>query len=81
LKSFHTDFHNKTKFKKRWIEKELYVDGLVTGGTLVRELREKEASVEIFKEALFHLHKWQSNVKELEQNEQSDSIDDTSFAK
>ncbi|CAB4042409.1 Hypothetical predicted protein, partial [Paramuricea clavata] len=44
-------------------------------------VREKEASVEIFKEASFHLHKWQSNVKELEQNEQSDSSDDTSFAK
>jgi hypothetical protein len=64
------------------IEKELYVDDLVTGGTSVQEVHEKkEASVEIFKEASFHLHKWQSNVKELEQNEQSDSSDDTSFAK
>ena len=60
----------------------MYVDDLVTGGTSVQEVREKkEASVEIFKEASFHLHKWQSNVKELEQNEQSDSSDDTSFAK
>ena len=62
------------------IEKELYVDDLVTGGTSVQEVREKkEASVEIFEEASFHLHKWQSNVKELEQNEQSDSSDDTSL--
>ncbi|CAB4016409.1 Hypothetical predicted protein [Paramuricea clavata] len=64
------------------IEKELYVDDLVTGGISVQEVREKkEASIEIFKEASFHLHKWQSNVKELEQNQQSDSSDDTSFAK
>ena len=24
LKSFHTDFHNKTKFKKRWIKSVRY---------------------------------------------------------
>ena len=64
------------------IEKELYVDDLITGGTSVQEVREKrEVLVEIFKGASFHLHKWQSNVKELEQNEQSDSSDDPSFAK
>jgi hypothetical protein len=62
------------------IEKELYVDDLVTGETSVQEVREKnEASVEIFKEASFHLHKWQSDVKELEQNEQSDSDDKTTI--
>ncbi len=41
----------------------------------------KEVSSEIFKQASFQLHKWQSNVEELEQNEQSDSTEDTSFAK
>ena len=57
------------------IEKELYVDDLVTGGTSVHEVREKkEISVEIFKEASFDLHKWQSNIKELEQDEESNEL-------
>ena len=44
------------------IEKELYVDDLVTGGTSVSEVREKkEVSAKIFKETSFDLHKWQSN--------------------
>ncbi len=64
------------------IEKELYVDDLVTGGTSIQEAREKkEVSSKIFKQASFQLHKWQSNVEELEQNDQSDSTEDTSFAK
>ena len=47
-----------------------YVDDLVTGGTSIQEAREKkEVSSEIFKQASFQLHKWQSNVEELEQNE------------
>ena len=63
------------------IEKKLYVDD-VTGGTSVHEVREKEQiSVEIFKEALFDLHKWQSNIKELEQDEQSNVNDGSTFAK
>ena len=64
------------------IEKELYVDDLVTGGTSVHEVREKkEISVEIFKETSFDLHKWQSNIKELEQDEQSNVNEDSTFAK
>ncbi len=64
------------------IEKELYVDDLVTGGTSIQEAHEKkEVSSEIFKQASFQLHKWQSNIEELEQNEQLDSTEDTIFAK
>ena len=64
------------------LEKELYVDDLVTGGTSVHEVRvKKEISVEIFKEASFALHKWQSNIKELEQDEQSNVNEDSTFAK
>ena len=63
------------------IERELYVDDLVTGGTSVSEVREKEVSAKIFKEASFDLHKWQSNVSELEQDEQSVDNEETTFAK
>ena len=41
----------------------------------------KEISIEIFKEASFDLHKWQSNIKELEQDEQSNVNEDSTFAK
>ena len=73
---------NKEKYPKHAeeIQKELYVDDLVTGGTSLQEVREKkEISTEIFEQASFHLHKWQLNVKELEQNEQSDSPAEASF--
>jgi hypothetical protein len=33
--------------------------------------KKKEILVELFEEVSFLLHKWKSNVKELEQNEQS----------
>lgn len=54
------------------IKKKLYVDDLVTGRTPVQEVhKKKEILVELFEEVSFRLHKWKSNVKELEQNEQS----------
>ena len=50
----------------REIDKSLYVDDLISGGpTQAKAGTIKSASVEIFA-GTFELHKWQSNVKELE---------------
>lgn len=49
------------------IRRSLYVDDLIVGATDVDFLKTmKEKSVFIFKEASFDLHKWHSNVRELE---------------
>lgn len=53
------------------IRKEMYVDDLISGSTTVCETRElKDKTKEIFQDACFNLHKWHSNVPELE-SEQS----------
>ena len=49
------------------IERELYVDDILSGGPTTEEVKQKKATTtEIFAQATFHLHKWHSNVKELE---------------
>ena len=54
------------------IRRSLYVDDLISGGTAVNEVQElKRNAIEIFDDASFHLHKWHSNVPELETMEQS----------
>ena len=51
----------------REIEKSLYVDDLISGGpTQAKAETIKSASVEIFAKGALKLHKWHSNVKELE---------------
>ena len=63
------------------IKKNLYVDDLISGGTTVSKAREmKNAATEIFADAAFELHKWHSNVAELESTE-SDPTADQTFAK
>ena len=53
------------------IRKELYIDDLISGSTTVCKTRElKDKTKEIFQDACFNLHKWHSNVPELE-SEQS----------
>ena len=48
--------------------KSLYVDDLISGGVTVEKAVElKEQAIEIFEDATFTLHKWQSNVAELEE--------------
>lgn len=45
------------------IERELYVDDLISGGGIIQEAKQKKATVtEMFRQATFHLHKWHSNV-------------------
>ena len=49
------------------IHKELYVDDLISGSTTVSKTRElKDKTTTIFQDACFILHKWHSNVPELE---------------
>ena len=49
------------------IERSLYVDDLISGGQSVSQaLPVKETAIEVFNDARFKLHKWHSNVQELE---------------
>ena len=49
------------------IRRSLYVDDLQTGGQTVKQASErKEKANEIFNDATFNLHKWNSNAEELE---------------
>ena len=65
----------------REIKKNLYRDDLISGGTTVSKAREKKnAATEIFADAAFELHKWHSNVAELESTEADQAADQT-FAK
>ena len=51
------------------LRKSLYVDDLLTGGQTIPQAEDrKEKTVEIFEDASFKLHKWNSNVSELEVN-------------
>ena len=69
------------------LQKGLYVDDLMTGGTTTNEVREKKTkAVEIFEDATFKLHKWHSNVETLESDERKskkNAIEDyqSTFAK
>ena len=48
----------------------LYIDDVMTGGENVYEVAEKKAkAIEVFEDASFTLHKWHSNVNELEDRE------------
>ena len=74
------------------IRKSLYVD-LISDSATVQEAHElKQGAIQIFKDATFTLHKWNSNAPELEQSgpsspreepsEVSDlSSDESTFAK
>jgi hypothetical protein len=66
------------------IRNGLYVDDLLTGGCVVEEVKHlKETAIEIFDRAEFKLHKWHSNIEELETSDPDSSGTDTdqSYAK
>ena len=65
------------------LRRSLYVDDLLTGGKGVLEARmRKEKSVKVLDDATFQLHKWHSNVKELERDgDEAESNKEQSFAK
>ena len=51
------------------LRRSLYVDDLLTGGqTTSHAQQRKEKAVQIFSDATFQLHKWHSNVKQLEED-------------
>ena len=55
---------------------------IVTGGATVKEANEiKKAAIEIFEKAKFELHKWGSNVRELEQTAEEVDEEGRSYAK
>ena len=72
------------KYPKRVpeIEQELYVDDLLIGGTTVQQVYEKKrATMEIFNQASFQLHKWHSNAEVLEKADTLKDTDELSYAK
>ena len=64
----------------RELRQGIYVDDINLGATSVKETKQlKDYTIEIFKDGGFTLHKWHSNVKELEEGIVKE--DETSFAK
>ena len=64
------------------ISRDLYVDDLITGDTNVEKVKYlKETAIDIFQKADFELHKWHSNVPELESEIKPSNESDQSFAK
>ena len=52
------------------LRRSLYVDDLLTRGQTIQQANErKERTIEIFNDATFKLHKWNSNAKELEKRD------------
>ena len=62
-----------------WLHESLYVDDIITGGKSMGEVKElRDTAIKIFWESGIELHKWHSNVAELETEEtQSNSINRT----
>ena len=65
------------------IERSLYVDDLITGGPTSEKAKEiKSVSQNVFAKGTFELHKWHSNVKELESAASEPvSIEEGTYAK
>lgn len=64
------------------IERSLYVDDLISGGPTIEAAKEiKLKSTEIFAQASFELHKWHSNVPELEPVSDAPGEQTETFAK
>ena len=62
------------------LRRELYVDDLVSGSTTNPEVREfKEKVTKMFQDGCFNLHKWHSNDRDLESDNQQE--DDSTYAK
>ena len=62
------------------VSKSMYVDDFISGSPTVTDAKKlKSETSRIFNDAQFDLHKWNSNVEELEHNDHSDG--EESFAK
>ena len=66
----------------REIRDSLYVDDLISGAPTTSQARQlKREAVEIFEDGKFTLHKWNSNVRELETDGIVTDLGEQSFAK
>ena len=64
------------------IERSMYVDDLITDGESVNlALEAKQTAQTIFNEATFELHKWQSNVRDLEADDSLPDEEGQTYAK
>ena len=64
------------------IEHSMYVDDLITGRESVNlALEAKQTAQTIFNEATFELHKWQSNVRDLEADDSLPDEEGQTYAK
>ena len=60
----------------------MYVNDLIRGGESVKQaLEAKQTARAIFSEATFELHKWKSNVRDLEANNSSPDEESQTYAK
>lgn len=65
------------------LRRSLYVDNVLSGGRNTSQAQQrKEKAVQIFSDATFKLHKWHSNVKQLEEDTNTSAApEEQSFAK
>ena len=64
------------------LRKSLYVDDFLSGGQTTEQAeRTKQAATEVLQDATFQLHKWNSNVPELEDQDTAQVTDDQTYAK
>ena len=74
LKKHFENYRGSFKELIKIIEDAMYVDDLVTGGNNLEEVKEiKQSSVQLLKKGSFNLHKWNSNVPELESENSNQS--------
>ena len=74
LKKHFENYRGSFKELIKIIEDDMYVDDLVTGGNNLEEVKEiKQSSVQLLKKGSFSLHKWNSNVPELESENSNQS--------
>ena len=64
------------------LKRSLYVNDIISGGETVQQVeKRKEAATVIREDATFKLHKWSSNVSTLEDNNNSETVEDHTAAK
>ena len=64
------------------LRRSMYVDDLLTGGQTVQQVpTRKERAQEILHDATFELHKWNSNIPQLEEAASSEALQEQSYAK
>ena len=68
-----TDYTKEPHQTVESLKEDIYVDGVIGGASTTSAARDlKESATKILGDAKFQLHKWHSNVKSLEQGDQTD---------